>query len=151
LPYIVYLGKDHTVFSYVRASEIEKYGERGLFGKHSIGVGGHINEGDAPEYVKNNLRREATEEVRITGVATEPKLVGTILARTRKVDRNHFGLTYVVSVNGRVMIRKKERSAISGEMIPIDKLLKDKEAFKNYETWSRCLIPHLGELYELAW
>jgi len=35
-------------------------------------------------------------------------------------------------------------------MISIDKLINDKEAFDNYETWSKCLIPHLAGLYTLA-
>jgi predicted NUDIX family phosphoesterase len=150
LPYIVYFGKDRTVFSYERAKNIKKYGERGLFGKQSIGVGGHINEGDAPKYIKKNLKREANEEVHIFGTASEPRLIGTVVSRARKVDKNHFGLIYVVRVNGRVAVKKKEGSAVSGEMIPIDKLMKDKEAFRNYETWSKCLIPHLIELYNYS-
>ncbi len=148
VPYVVFFGKDRAVFSYVRASDIKKFGEKRLFGKHSLGVGGHIDEGDAPEYIENCLRREVSEEVRIKGSSSKPKLAGTILDYSKPVDRVHFGLVFVIHAQGEVL--PKESSVISGEMISIDKLINDKEAFDNYETWSKCLIPHLAGLYTLA-
>lgn len=148
VPYAVFFGNDCTVFSYVRASDIKKFGEKRLFGKHSIGVGGHIDKGDAPGYIESCLRREVSEEVTIKEGFSKPKLVGTILDYSKPVDRVHFGLVFVIRTQGEVL--PKESSVISGEMIHIDKLMRDKENFDNYETWSKCLIPHLAELYKLT-
>jgi predicted NUDIX family phosphoesterase/deoxycytidine triphosphate deaminase len=148
ISYVVFFGNNGTVFSYVRAADIKEFGEKRLFGKHSVGVGGHIDESDAPGYIKNCLEREVKEEVHIKGLYSEPKLVGTILDYSNPVDRVHFGLVFVVKVDGTVAL--KERSAVSATMAPIDKLMKDEEEFGRHETWSKCLIPHLAELYKYA-
>lgn len=148
VPYVVLFGDNNTVFSYVRAKDIEKYGDKRLFGKYSIGTGGHINKTDCPEYIKNCIEREVIrEEVNIKGSFSEPKLVGTLMAYDKPVDRVHFGLIFIINVQGKVA--PKEDSFISGGMMPIDELVKDKEGFEKYETWSKCLIPHLPELYKM--
>ncbi|KYK24587.1 hypothetical protein AYK26_03355 [Euryarchaeota archaeon SM23-78] len=148
VPYVALFDNNNRVFSYVRAKDIKKYGDKRLFGKYSVGVGGHINKTDGPEYIKNCIEREVIrEEVDIKGTFSEPKLAGTLMAYDKPVDRVHFGLIFIINVKGEVV--PKEDSFISGGMMPIDKLIKDKEAFEKYETWSKCLIPHLLELYEV--
>nr|MCK4929717.1 2'-deoxycytidine 5'-triphosphate deaminase [Nanoarchaeota archaeon] len=148
VPYVVLFRDNNTVFSYVRAKDIEKYGDKRLFEKYSVGVGGHINKTDGPEYIKNCIEREVIrEEVNIKGSFSEPRLVGTLMAYDKPVDRVHFGLVFIINVQGEIV--PKEDSFSSGGMMPIDELVKDKKGFKKYETWSKCLIPHLPELYKI--
>lgn len=144
IPYIVAFDKDDKVFSYVRANNIEDYGDERLFGKHSIGVGGHIAKtDDSRDYLRSGLARELREEVHITGMRGEPALVGTLVANDNAVDRVHFGLVYTLHCD---TITRKEASLESGRPLPIEELMADPLYGKKYETWSRILIEHLPTL-----
>ncbi|MEK6962853.1 MAG: 2'-deoxycytidine 5'-triphosphate deaminase [Nanoarchaeota archaeon] len=147
LPYVVVFGPDKTVYSYVRAENIQDYGEERLFGKHSIGLGGHIAREDAPDYIMTCLNREAfREEVSMEGTYSEPKFLGTLFQSDTPVDQVHLGLIFAVHTKGRA--RQKESSIVSGEMRSMDELVKDPNRDRKYETWSRVLISHLPQLYE---
>jgi dCTP deaminase len=148
IPYVVIFGKDNTVFSYVRASDIRDYGDKRLFGKHSIGVGGHVRESDGPDLLKKSIQREVFEEELCftAGEASEPVLVGTLFSRAKPVDRVHFGLIYVIKTEGDV--KPKESSFVSGNLRPISEV--QAENMEMYETWSRMIIPHLNELKDSA-
>src|SRR3989344_774352 len=138
IPYIVVFGSGEKVFSYKRARKIQDYGERKLFGDHSIGLGGHIIRADAPCFVERCLKRELDEEVQVKGALTKPKLAGTLLVYDKPVDRVHFGLIYTAHLNGNIKL--KEASIISGEMRKFSKLFHEPQI---YESWSRVLIPYL--------
>jgi|GEM_PF-144883 len=153
IPYLIAFrrGDDGTkqVFSYVRSENIEDYGDKRLFGKHSIGLGGHTIREDAPHYLQQCLEREVfREEVAIVGAHTPPKLVGTLFATDKPVDRVHFGLIYVTRLEG--SIAPKELSIKSGRLLSIDEIIADTDYPKRYETWSAQLIKHLPALYHLT-
>lgn len=81
IPYTIIFGPNETVFSYVRAEEIRDYGDERLFGKHSIGVGGHIVKADGPNYLEGCLEREVLqEEAKLEKEYSKPKLIGTLMA-----------------------------------------------------------------------
>jgi deoxycytidine triphosphate deaminase len=145
IPYVLIFGPNETVFRYVRAKDIKDYGEHTLFGKHSIGIGGHINRGDAPSYVPSSLRREVDEEVSFLGEHSEPRFVGTLVSSRKPVDRVHFGLVYTVYTNRNVT--QKESSITSGKLFSIDDLVKDPLAEEKFETWSHLLLPDLRTIY----
>ncbi|MEK6950115.1 MAG: 2'-deoxycytidine 5'-triphosphate deaminase [Nanoarchaeota archaeon] len=144
IPYVILFGPNQQVFSYVRASNIKEYGDRRLFGKHSIGLGGHILPSDAPQYVLTCLEREVKEEVEVCGWSGQPKLAGTLMAYDQPVDRVHFGLIYTLHTEGSVQL--KESSLVSGKMMPLKELVDDPDQEHKFETWSRILIPFLPEL-----
>ncbi|MFH1511142.1 MAG: 2'-deoxycytidine 5'-triphosphate deaminase [Candidatus Woesearchaeota archaeon] len=147
IPYVLLFGQDRNIFSYVRAKNIEDYGDSRLFGKHSIGLGGHIIISDKPDYVLRCLEREVMqEEVQIFGEFSKPKLIGTLMAYDNPVDRVHFGLIFGCHTTG--SIKPKESSIISGGVLSIDYLQSDPLYSQKYETWSRVLIPNLKEIYE---
>ncbi|MEK6862034.1 MAG: 2'-deoxycytidine 5'-triphosphate deaminase [Nanoarchaeota archaeon] len=152
IPYILMFRGDRTIFSYVRASNIKDYGDPRLFDKHSIGVGGHISkEHDAKDgnrdYVNNCIMRELGEEVIINGKISTPKLIGTLMQYDKPVDRVHFGLVYAIYTDG--CITPTEKSIKEGGMISIDKLVNDIKIIEKYETWSRVLVPHLHNIYNI--
>ncbi|HLD05893.1 MAG TPA: 2'-deoxycytidine 5'-triphosphate deaminase [Candidatus Nanoarchaeia archaeon] len=147
IPYVMIFGKDRKVFSYVRASNIKDYGDKRLFGKHSIGLGGHIAPTDAPHFIMNCLEREVfKEEVQMFGDHSRPKFLGTLMQYDRPVDQVHLGLVFALHAKGAV--KDNEASIVSGRMLPLDELLSDPERDSRYETWSKVLVPHLPELYE---
>ena len=154
IPYVLLFGPDRTVFTYVRATNIKDYGDKRLFKKHSIGAGGHIIRTDGPEYLESCIEREVfSEEVRVRGDYSRPKLVGTLMAYDKEVDTVHFGLVFAAMTTGQ--IEPNESSIASGRMITFEELEKDLEETldnpdcdREYETWSRVLIPHLQEIYD---
>ncbi len=145
IPYVLIFGQNQQIFSYVRARNIEDYGDERLFGKHSIGVGGHVIPTDEPLYIERCINRELEEEVFVTGQLSKPLLVGTLMQYNMPVDRVHFGLVYATRTTGTV--GPKESSIISGHIKSIDELLHDPKGEKKYETWSRVLLPHLREIH----
>jgi len=149
IPYTILFGPKKSVFSYVRAKDIADYGDKRLFGKHSIGLGGHIIRGDYPDYARRCLEREVfEEEVDVQGHITEPVLLGTLFATDSPVDRVHFGLVYGIYVDGD--ISPKERSISTGRLIPISEIQRDPDVQNEYETWSSILIPHLDKIWRLT-
>ena len=146
LPYVLLFRDDKTVFCYSRSKDIKTYGEKKLFGKRSIGVGGHIIPPDGPFYLQKCIEREVIEEeVEIEGDYSEPRLVGTLFAKNRPVDKVHFGLIYKIHLKGDV--RPNEKSITGGKMIPIKEL--EKAGKRNFETWSSILAPHLNAIYKM--
>jgi len=137
IPYGVIFDKENRVFTYVRASNIADYGDERLFGKHSIGIGGHIGRIDGPEYVENNLQRKVlTGEV--CGDFSNSRLIGTMMSRATPVDRVHFGLIYHINVNGKVTVTDPALSSLGMKTI---EEVQSNSAF--FETWSKNLIPFL--------
>jgi dCTP deaminase len=144
IPYVLLFDQSRKVFTYIRAVSIQDYGDERLFGKHSIGFGGHITRDDGPNYLERCLEREVMEEeVRIEGGYSPPKLVGTLMAYDTPVDRVHFGLIYVTHVKGTV--RANEASITSVGMKSFNELVQNP---KLLETWSRIVVPHLCDFYE---
>ena len=149
IPYVVFFGKNETVFSYTRAENIQDYGDRRLFGKHSIGVGGHMTKEDGPNYLKRCLEREVfEEEIKIEGESFPPKFVGTLFASDKPVDRVHFGLIYAVHTTGKVI--PNEDALVYGEMVSLDEMRVGYHEGSETETWTRILIPHLRKIYEMS-
>ena len=147
IPYVLLFGNE-KIFSYIRAENIKDYGDERLFGKHSIGVGGHIITSDSPDFLENCIGREVMkEEIEINGEYFNPKIIGTLMAYEKLVDRVHFGLIYTIHTAGE--IKPKESSLISGRMIDLNELNNNKQCQK-YETWSRMLVPYLKKIYTLT-
>lgn len=149
IPYLLFFDQQGDVFSYVRAADIKDFGDERLFGKHSIGVGGHVGKVDEPSsgrpsIVLNCINREFKEEVKVNGRFSEPLLAGTMMAYESPVDRVHFGLVYVIRTTGPV--EPNESALASGAMRTIAGISRDPDYSKKYENWSRLLVPHLGQL-----
>ncbi len=148
IPYTIVFNDEGDVFSYVRTQDKKEYGDKRLLGKHSIGLGGHVTKEDAPNHITRCLEREVTEEeVKFMGERSEPKLVGTLFARDKPVDRVHFGLIYTIHTTGAVT--PNEASIAHAEFVPIDKV---EVGFMGAETetWSRILIPYLEPIYKMS-
>ncbi len=145
--YVLVFGPDKNIFSYERSGNIEVYGDKRLFGKFSIGPGGHILQKDGPDFINNSIQRKVIDdELNIIGDYSEIKFIGTLMAYTNPVDRVHFGLIYVIHSQGKV--EKKGESMVSSKMIPFNEFSKDPDFPEKYETWSQTLIPYLKEIYE---
>jgi deoxycytidine triphosphate deaminase/predicted NUDIX family phosphoesterase len=152
IPYLLIFNNNRMIFTYLRTSEEEDYGETKLFGKISFGVGGHINIEDAPNFIEKGLARKITDEVEIRGSYSEPRFVGTLFSRKQPVDTTHFGLVYAMHTDGSIKAVKK--SIIKSSMFPIQNSetlsTMEREYQAEAETWTRILVPYLSKIYEIG-
>ncbi len=123
-------------------------GDARLHDKYSIGIGGHLEPHDLkPEHGRDPLpggtRRELDEELAVRGLY-EVRTVGWINDDSNPVGAVHVGVVQLVHVTGSVEIREKEQ--LEGRLSSLEELgaLLDRGA--DVETWSKLLVPRLGEL-----
>lgn len=122
-------------------------GEKRLFHKLSIGVGGHINPEDALEGIQrkhnpiaSGTRRELEEELDITGSwSVHP--VGILNDDSNAVGAVHVGLVQIVRLRGSATIR--EQSVLQGRFVAAAELVQLLREGANYETWSARLVEFL--------
>ncbi len=140
IPYCV-VARDDEVFLTRRTS---KGGDARLFGKRSIGIGGHVNPVDGPDVLGLALRREIEEEIAIDGAWTV-RAVGLINDDSTDVGSVHVGLVHVVRALGDVRIR--ETSILTGGFTRTEELVRlcrDERA--TFETWSALLVDRIGDV-----
>ena len=151
IPYLLIANrKFRTFYLYRRASNVKDYSEKRLYGKYSIGTGGHIDredEGDNP--LMTNLRREMAEEI-IFDSANEPgiRCIGFINDDADPVGKVHFGVVYMVDTDS-VLVSRNESEANVGGMVSREQF----EEIKNspdavFETWSEFCLPALLKMLE---
>ena len=116
-------------------------GEARLHGKASVGIGGHMNEGEGKtifEMLKINAARELNEEV---GVSEEEALnnlhfIGLINDDKTEVGQVHVGVVYECKVD-KSKVEVKEDDTLVIKWMTAD----EAKAEENYETWSEFLKP----------
>jgi predicted NUDIX family phosphoesterase len=124
-------------------------GEARLFGKHTIGVGGHINPIDLETATSRGAigaagaQRELDEELVIHGERTL-RTVGIINDDSNPVGAVHVGLVQVLQVDGEVSIREHEQ--LEGNFVAPRELQRRIAAGADFETWSAKLVERLDEL-----
>lgn len=149
IPYVVFMHND-SVFVVKRSS---RQSEQRLVGRHSIGIGGHINTVDAANgegpsshnagsasdlftsVLTEGLHREIAEEVYLTET---PRLIlaGLINDDSNSVGSVHLGLVYIANLDSEgVTVREKEM--MSGSFVSAGSL---HEYYDTMETWSQIVI-----------
>lgn len=114
-------------------------GEARLRAKRSVGIGGHISDGDglagdAASYAAG-MRRELNEEVTIGSPATE-RCVGLINDDSTPVGSVHLGIVHVVDLE-RPDVAARESDIADHGFEPLAALLADRDRF---ETWSQLVL-----------
>lgn len=134
IPYLM-VRHDRQLFVVQRSTA---GGEARLHGKHSIGLGGHINrddvEGDAG-LLDAGLRRELEEELILRG-PWRPRLVGVLNDDSNPVGSVHFGLVHVVDV-GSPDIAVREADTLRGRLMNSDEV---QSLYARMETWSQLIL-----------
>ncbi len=145
IPYCV-VARGGDVFLTRRTN---KGGDARLFGKRSIGVGGHVNPVDGAAVVGADvlgpaLRREVEEELAIDGPWTV-RAVGFLNDDSTDVGSVHFGLVHVVRVEGDVRVRETD-NLVGGftSAAELARLCRDERA--TFETWSALLVDRLDDV-----
>ncbi len=104
-----------------------------LHERFSIGVGGHLNPGDAD--LAGGLAREWTEELD-AGFVPEFRLLGLLNDDETDVGRVHVGVVFLAEADGRpVAVRETEK--LEGRFVPPPGLL---AVHDRMETWSQLVL-----------
>ena len=101
-----------------------------LHDRFSIGVGGHLNPGDAD--LAGGLAREWAEELEASFVPGF-RLVGLLNDDTTEVGRMHVGVVFAAEAAGRP-VTVRERHKLEGRFVPSADVLAVRERM---ETWSQ--------------
>ncbi|MEA3209651.1 MAG: hypothetical protein QOE70_2708 [Chthoniobacter sp.] len=143
IPYVllVHAGR---VFHYVRG---KKSGEQRLVAKGSIGIGGHMNDGDEHlfaldrEAYNTAVQREVAEEVRLETPYTN-RIVALINDDATEVGRVHLGVVHVFQL-ATDAARKREAQITEAGFLSVEELRARRDAL---ETWSQYCLDGLDRL-----
>src|SRR5437879_9897748 len=120
---------------YVRG---KKAGEQRLVAKGSIGIGGHMNEGDESLFAMDEqayragVEREVNEEIKID-TPFEDQIVALLNDDSTDVGRVHLGIVHVFKLT-EPKVEKREAMITALTFLPKNELLARRETM---ETWSQ--------------
>ncbi|MEY2541993.1 MAG: hypothetical protein QOI22_1595 [Verrucomicrobiota bacterium] len=143
IPYALLACGDKVLF-YVRG---KKAGEQRLVAKGSIGIGGHMNEGDESLFAldeaayRAGVEREVNEEIEID-TKFEDKIVALLNDDTTEVGRVHLGVVHVFKL-AEPKVEKREAMITNLAFLGKDELLARRESL---ETWSQLCLDSLERL-----
>lgn len=136
IPYVVFRCAD-AVFCYTRG---KSQGEARLHRLRSLGVGGHVAEGDAEgrrtlEAYEMAMRRELDEEVAV-GSAGTLRCMGLINDDSTPVGQVHLGVVHLFDLE-RPDVKPRESGLADSEFVSLAEV---RNQFSQFETWSQICI-----------
>ena len=143
IPYLVIRHGDR-VLHYVRG---KSGGEARLHAKGSIGIGGHINDGDTHAEHFNEaayqraVERELNEELAISGPWRQ-KIVALLNDDATEVGRVHLGIVHVITVDS-TAITAREDAIRDLQFLNVAELAPRREHLEN---WSQICLGGLDRL-----
>ena len=143
IPYVLFAFQDR-VLHYVRG---KKAGEQRLVAKGSIGIGGHMNEGDESLFAwdeqayRAGVEREVNEEIKID-TQFEDRIVALLNDDTTEVGRVHLGIVHVFRLAQQKVV-KREAMITNLAFLTKVELLNRRESL---ETWSQICVDSLERL-----
>jgi predicted NUDIX family phosphoesterase len=115
--------------------------ERRLRQRYSLGIGGHLNQGDTQggDVIDGGMRREWEEEVRYRG-EFQARLLGVLNDGSAPVSRVHLGLVFLVD-GSTPEIQVREVRKLSGELLTLDEM---RIYYLDMEGWSQLVYDRLA-------
>jgi predicted NUDIX family phosphoesterase len=143
IPYVL-LVHNGRVLHYVRG---KKAGEQRLVAKGSIGIGGHMNDGDGglfnldAQHYNIVVEREIHEELHLQTLF-ENRAVALLNDDSNPVGQVHLGVVHVFDLETD-NVQKREAMITNLEFLTREELLARREAM---ETWSQICVDSLDRL-----
>ena len=143
IPYVL-LTHGGKVLHYVRG---KKAGEQRLVAKGSIGIGGHMNEGDESLFAldeaayRAGVEREVAEEISIK-TKFEDCIVALLNDDSNEVGQVHLGIVHVFKLV-EPNVEKREAMITNIAFLGKDELLKRRDSL---ETWSQICLDSIDRL-----
>jgi predicted NUDIX family phosphoesterase len=132
---------DNTVLHYVRG---KKAGEQRLVAKGSIGIGGHMNEGDESLFAldaqayRAGVEREVNEEIKID-TPFEDRILALLNDDATDVGRVHLGIVHVFKLK-EPKVQKREAMITGLTFLTKEELMARRESL---ESWSQICLDSL--------
>jgi predicted NUDIX family phosphoesterase len=143
IPYALIAFGNRVVY-YVRG---KKAGEQRLVAKGSIGIGGHMNEGDESLFALDEqayrvgVEREVNEEIKIH-TQFDDRIVALLNDDTTDVGRVHLGVVHVFTL-AEPKVEKREAMITGLTFLTKEELVARRESL---ETWSQICVDSLDQL-----
>ena len=143
IPYVLLAFGDKVLY-YVRGKEA---GEQRLVAKGSIGIGGHLNEGDAGLFALDDenynrvVEREVHEEIHLLATFRN-RVVALLNDDTTEVGRVHLGIVHVFQL-AEPKVQKRERMITKLSFLGRNELVPLRETM---ESWSQICLDSLERL-----
>jgi predicted NUDIX family phosphoesterase len=143
IPYALLAFEDKVLY-YVRG---KKAGEQRLVAKGSIGIGGHMNEGDETLFAldeaayRAGVEREVNEEIKIS-TRFEDRIVALLNDETTEVGSVHLGIVHVFKL-AEPKVEKREAMITNLAFLGKDELMARRESL---ETWSQICLDSFERL-----
>jgi predicted NUDIX family phosphoesterase len=143
IPYALIAFEDRVLY-YVRG---KKAGEQRLVAKGSIGIGGHMNEGDESLFAwdeqayRAGVEREVNEEIKIDA-QFEDRIVALLNDDTTDVGRVHLGIVHVFKLAG-PKVEKREAMITNLAFLTKAELGARRDSL---ESWSQICVDLLDRL-----
>jgi predicted NUDIX family phosphoesterase len=143
IPYVL-LVHEGRVLHYVRG---KKAGEQRLVAKGSVGIGGHMNDGDEHLFALDRdaynagVEREVNEELRI-GTAFTNRIVALLNDDSNPVGQVHLGVVHVFQL-ATDAVEKREAMITNLAFLTREELLAKRDAL---ESWSQICVDSLDRI-----
>ena len=143
IPYAL-IAFGNSVVYYVRG---KKAGEQRLVAKGSIGIGGHMNEGDESLFALDEqayrvgVEREVNEEIKIH-TQFDDRIVALLNDDTTDVGRVHLAIVHVFKL-AEPKVEKREAMITGLTFLTKEELAARRESL---ETWSQICVDSLDQL-----
>ena len=143
IPYVL-LTHGGKVLHYIRG---KKAGEQRLVAKGSIGIGGHMNEGDESLFAldeaayRAGVEREVAEEISINA-KFEDCIVALLNDDSNEVGQVHLGIVHIFKLV-EPNVEKREAMITNIAFLDKDELLKRRDSL---ETWSQICLDSIDRL-----
>jgi predicted NUDIX family phosphoesterase len=143
IPYALIAFGNRVVY-YVRG---KKAGEQRLVAKGSIGIGGHMNEGDESLFALDEqayrigVEREVNEEIKIH-TQFDDRIVALLNDDTTDVGRVHLGVVHIFTL-AEPKVEKREAMITGLTFLTKEELVARRESL---ETWSQICVDSLDQL-----
>jgi predicted NUDIX family phosphoesterase len=147
IPYVLLVHGDQ-VFHYVRG---KKSGEQRLVAKGSVGIGGHMNDGDEGLFSLDHdaylaaVQREVAEEMFIETPYTN-HIVALLNDDSNEVGKVHLGVVHIFRLASDAA-RKRESVITEAGFVPIAELRSRQDAL---ESWSQMCVDGFDRLIAAA-
>ena len=147
IPYVMLVHGDR-VLHYVRG---KKAGEQRLVAKGSIGIGGHMNEGDEGLFALDKaaylegVKREVCEELNVQ-TAFKNQIVALLNDDSNEVGKVHLGVVHVFALESD-NVQKRESMITNLAFLTKDELMAKRDAL---ESWSQICLDSLDDLLAAA-
>ncbi len=143
IPYVL-LVHEGRVLHYVRG---KKAGEQRLVAKGSVGIGGHMNDGDEGLFAldeaayKAGVDREVNEELKLESDYTN-HIVALLNDDSNPVGQVHLGVVHVFKLATDNVSKREQMITNLGFLTP-EELAARRD---NLESWSQICVDHLDQI-----